>query len=430
MDKIEKNNDKEGYSYYYYIFPALTFFFQFFSKSKDMTIKYNDEQKKKGDKLFWIFLSTYLFAKGLYYFVINLFTQEENIIKYISSAFLGVFVIGYLCDKFDKKKISLSFPIFLIIGIISKLISLNLCGEIFFGISSSILGCAFESYFLEKCDEEITDEESQDAIVSNTFEKMYLCDFFTTMTVNFLILNLKVKYNQFFLGLFSIIACNILYCLVYFTYQDRKNFPSSICPKKHFIGSVKMIFERRNILFIGLAEGLLSISYYVFSKNWVKLAKEYNPKVNIGTALILILMSYSAAITSFRVLLSYYNQKALLLSKKIGIICVLGFILINFWKDYTSIINGILLYNAGIGVCYPTYSFLKHKHLPYGLRNTIINIFKLPSILFTIYYSKNTKIFGEDFVKKLMLGICCLVFLIQFFFHDEPPKEKKRREKI
>lgn len=226
---------------------GMIFVFQYYSKSKEVSTTFNEEQKKKGDKLFWLYLLALQMGKASQWCIspysFEFFDKyhnmkEETIAKFIcvsflSSTFFGTFFVGYLNDQGNKRNPCILFGVIMSISTITRLIKNNcvlLISQLCFGIASSILFSSFENWFVAQCNMHLTDKNTHDAILTNAFEKNALSDSIVAMCLNMFVSMIKNKYGFHMPFVLSFIFCICVLFFVIKLYDD--SFPNAI-PIQH-----------------------------------------------------------------------------------------------------------------------------------------------------------------------------------------------------
>lgn len=221
----------------YIILLSMIFIFQYYSKSKEISTTFHPEQKKKGDKLFWLYLIALQMGKASQWCIspysFEFFDKyhnmkEETIAKFIcvsflSSTFFGTFLIGYLNDQVNKRNPCILFGVIMGISTITRLFHNNYIlffSQLCFGVSSSILFSSFENWFITQCNTHLTDKNTHDAILTNAFEKNALSDSIVAMCLNMLVSILKNKYGFHMPFTLSFIFCISVILFVIVSYDD------------------------------------------------------------------------------------------------------------------------------------------------------------------------------------------------------------------
>jgi MFS family permease len=193
----------------HYILMGLIFFFQYFSKSREIKAGFNPAQKKKADNIFWKYIIVYQLAKAADWclgpFIYEFFEQYHGLasssiakmlaISFFSNMIFGPFLIGYINDKFDKKFPCAFFGFLFGISCLVRQYKhpfALIISQLIYGVSTSILYSSFENWFVCQIDEEISDQSVREATLSNGFEKSMIGDSITAVSISFISGLLKV----------------------------------------------------------------------------------------------------------------------------------------------------------------------------------------------------------------------------------------------
>jgi hypothetical protein len=136
---------------------------------------------------------------------------------------------------------------------------------------------------------------------------------------------------------------------------------------------------------IGLTESLLFSTLHIFIFIWTPILRDINPKVETNDVFTLFMMSLMLGGAFFRAMFIFFNNNIFVVVKLVSFFCLVshGLVVINQGYDMTLV--GFLLYEAAVGMLYPTYSKLKSEYLPSEQRGTLMNIFKIPLNLTIIF---------------------------------------------
>jgi predicted MFS family arabinose efflux permease len=211
--EIIKSSDSSKY-YPHMVLLCLIFFFQYFSKAKEIQKSLNPEQQAKASKIFWKYLIVFQLAKAADW-CLGPYTYEffegyhgltqDGIAKmlavsFIANLFFGPSLIGYLNDKCDKKFPCILYGLLMSASCLIRQIKSPyalVLSQLFFGVSSSVLYTSFENWFVAEVNNNITDDDVKQNVLSLAFEKSIIGDSFTAMGVSFITGLLKVTLSLF-----------------------------------------------------------------------------------------------------------------------------------------------------------------------------------------------------------------------------------------
>jgi hypothetical protein len=153
-----------------------------------------------------------------------------------------------------------------------------------------------------------------------------------------------------------------------------------------------LLKNKPTYILIGLTESLLFSTLHIFIFIWSPILRELNSKVETNEVFTLFMMSLMAGGAFYRVIiyltqaiLIFFNNNIFAVVKLVSFFSLLAHVLAVINKGYDITLLGFILYEAAIGMLYPTYSKLKSEYLPAEQRGTLMNIFKIPLNLTIIF---------------------------------------------
>lgn len=167
---------------------SLIFTFKYFSKTKEQSQNMDKDKLNQANKFYYKYLLCFQLAKAADWclgpFMYEFF-QDYHLLKtevlaklvalsFLSSLFMGPFVVGYLNDKSNKKLPCIVFGVALafscLIRQIKNPVSLIL-GQISYGLCSPLLYTSFENWFISETKKKVDDKVVRETIIANAFEK-------------------------------------------------------------------------------------------------------------------------------------------------------------------------------------------------------------------------------------------------------------------
>lgn len=443
----------------YIILLSFIFLFQFISKSKDVSTPSTPEQKSKSNKLFWKFLIVIQIAKTVqwcitpyhfeffsdYHSLSNASIAKYMSLSFMSSSLFGTLISGYLNDRENKTISCICFALSMIITNITRLIknpvSLAI-SQITFGFSSSLLYSSFENWFVNKCNNDIEDKAVRDGLLTNSFEKNAICDPLTAMFVNFTVSNLKKKYGIVFPFYISILVSILVIVLLLTFYWEnttpspsQSKDPQAVKPIKNPFSNIgvtlKYLYSHPSLIFVGITETLIYSTLHIFGLVWNPTLKELNPRMDTGKTFFLLMMGFMAGSTSFRILYSYFSCNAGSVAKTSNFFVLIGLILCILRVDYTNVLYGLLCFEAGIGMFYPSYGKIKAELLPKEHRGTMMVLFKMPfNVLVACLFWGLDKYIDMSQMRIIAASFALISFILQLAsFSTKAKVEEKEKKK-
>jgi hypothetical protein len=184
---IEKKELNVKYSLHM-ILLSLIFTFKYFSKSKEHSQKIDKDKLSQANKIYYKYIICFQLAKAadwclgpfMYEFFQSYhFLQTEMLAKlvalsFLSSLFMGPFVVGYLNDKSDKKFPCIVFGVALAFSCLIRQIKnpvALILGQVSYGLCSPLLYTSFENWFIGETNRTVEDKVVRETVITNAFEK-------------------------------------------------------------------------------------------------------------------------------------------------------------------------------------------------------------------------------------------------------------------
>ena len=446
------NTSKNENSMLYFVLLGFIFFFQYFSKSKEVLTKFDPVQKKIGDKLFWKFLIVLQLGKcaqwALSPYHFEFFESYHHYshstiaklmaLSFLSSSFIGTVIAGYINDNKKKSRACGLYGVTMILSALLRIIKNDICiaiSQIVFGLSSSMLYSSFENWFVTQCNRDISDKETRDAVMTNSFEKNAIADAVSAMATNFLVSRIKKIYgitSPIFVSTFIAFIVIILVSILYTDSNDDTKSSSTPSKKNslfsNILSTTSYISSHPIIFLIGLTESLIFSSLHIFGFVWTPTLKELNPSMDNGKVFTMMMMGLMAGGTSFRVLYSYYSGNAMNIARTLGLFASIGLLLSIIRVDFNNVVYGFLCYEAAIGMFYPCYSKIKAELLPKEHRGTMMILFKMPfNVMVAALFFGMKNWFDIKEMRVIAFAFVLIAFTIQLVaFKGEKKEEKKK----
>jgi MFS family permease len=310
---------------------CIIFIFQYFSKSKEVSVNLNPDQKKIGDRIFWKYMIVFQLAKSadwclgpyLYEFFEKYHgmsvesTAQMIAISFLSNLLLGPLLVGFLNDKSNKKFPCLLYGVLLSTSCLVRQIknpAALITSQIAFGMSSSVLYTSFENWFVTEINLKVSDKNVKDLTLSAAFEKSMIGDSITAVAVSVITGNLKKIYGiqaPYFFSVFLSSICFIISCLLITTFNNSKIDDKKVENNQSSNGLVGVFKNIKTsliackndpfIILIGLTESMLFAVLHIFIFSWTPTLKELKKDVDTGEVFTLFMISLMVGGSSFRV---------------------------------------------------------------------------------------------------------------------------------
>jgi len=167
---------------------SLIFTFKFFSKAKEQSQNMDNVKLAHANKIYYKYLICFQLAKAADWclgpFMYEFFQSYHSLktemfaklvaLSFLSSLFMGPFLVGYLNDKSDKKLPCIVFGVSLAFSCLIRQIQnpgMLVLGQISYGLCSPLLYTSFENWFIGEVNRKVEDKVIKETVISNAFEK-------------------------------------------------------------------------------------------------------------------------------------------------------------------------------------------------------------------------------------------------------------------
>jgi len=363
------------------------------------------------------------------------------VVGFASSVLFGT-CTGPLADIWGRKKMAISFSVIYTFCCLTKL-SPNywwlFTGRIFGGIATSMLFSTFESWYVYEHSERhgFPSEWIGCTFSVTTFWNgilAILAGIISNVTAESLAFG---PVAPFVVALAPLIVCGLMVVNTWQeNYGDRQSNFGGSCME-----GLKIIFSDPQVLLLGCCQSLLESCMYIFVFLWT-------PVLDTGsTPLGMVFSCFMVCIMVGSAMFSILNNKgwteASILRLVLAMMSVsMGVCCITAAPDASPIMTlvsflAFLLLEIGIGMYFPSISYLRSQVIPESHRANVMNWFRVPmnvitcSALLCLHVESISKdkrlVFGACFVLCALGSVASLKF--QQIFKDENASKKQENEK-
>lgn len=316
------------------------------------------------------------------------------VVGFASSTTFGI-VVGYLADKFGRKKLCVSYSILYSLSCLFKIHSnfgLLFIGRILGGISTSILFSSFESWYIGQ---HVTKYDLEKDWINLTLSKSTFYNGLLAIVAGFVSSIFVDEFNMGPLAPF-LLAVPILVAAGYFCaiFWDENPVICNSTKNQKYESSLKIIFNSQNriLLYLGIVQSLYESVMYVFVFLWTPVLDPIQPSHGIvfSSFMICIMLGsylYTILHSRFHIPCENLLNIAIFISFCSISMCTFGsYIQIDESKQifgtYLCLL-AFLFYEIAIGIYYPAIGYLRGIVIPESHRASVINWFRVPMNLMT-----------------------------------------------
>jgi len=348
------------------------------------------------------------------------FQEAEIAILYIagfaSSVVFGT-CTGPLADIFGRRKVAISFAVIYTFCCLTKL-STNFnwlfIGRIFGGIATSMLFSTFESWYVY----EHTERHGFPA------EWIGLTFSITTFWNGLIAIIAGIISNvgaetlgfgpvaPFVVALAPLVVCGVLIVHGWNeNYGSRHNDFGSSCME-----GARIIFSNQVILLLGIIQSLLESCMYIFVFLWTPVLDNGSTPLGMVFSCFMVCIMVGSSIFTILTSKGYTEQHILklclyLIAGAMAVCCVTAGPEKNPLYTGLSFVAFLVL-EVGIGMYFPTISFLRSQVIPESHRANVMNWFRVPMNCVTCgaLLCLRVKSISDD--KRVVFAFCLLLSLI------------------
>ncbi|OQV14868.1 putative Molybdate-anion transporter [Hypsibius exemplaris] len=298
-----------------------------------------------------------------------------------SSLALGTVVASY-GDKIGRKKICLLYGILYGASCLTKHSSdywILFVGRILAGIATSILLTSFEAWLVSEAHNKKGLEENYLTTVLTQAQQINGVAAILAGGIAQVAASHFGFVAPFDLAIFFLIATTVI---VGKTWSEPPS--SQTTDTSFFQNGWRVLFEDRDVLLLGLIQGLFEGSMYIFILEWTPMLSQKDnptdPTPNIPHGYIFsgFMTSVFVGSSIFGLLTKKIASLETILLSVIAISAASFFVVIffppNFWRNF----GALLVFEACIGIFWPCIGSLRARMLPDGCRSTLMNFFRIP----------------------------------------------------
>lgn len=308
------------------------------------------------------------------------FTREDNGMLFIagfgSSLIFGTWA-GPMADKYGRKLNCMMYGVTYALSCATKHFNnfqILMVGRLLGGIATSILWSAFESWMVS---EHLT--KFDPSWIGGTFSMMITLNGLVAIGSGFLA-QWSVDIVGHPVAPFDLSAIFLVVgtVVIYFTWSENHGDTKNNMWEQMQEG-VKLIREKRTVLFVGLSQSLFEGAMYTFVFMWTPaLAGEGSSRKSVPHGLIFssFMIASSLGGTIFGFLESKMSLPAMMRSVFLGAAGMMAVPMMTSESSY--IMLSFLGFEIMVGMFWPCIGTLRAQHIPEETRATITNLFRVP----------------------------------------------------
>lgn len=323
-----------------------------------------------------------------------------------SSMIFGTF-IGSLSDKFGRKMMCILYAILYGLSCATKHSSqfeVLLLGRLLGGVATSILFSSFEAWMVS---EHFKRGYSEDWLGYTFYLQVFgnsVVAIVSGLVAGFVKETFQTMTAPFDTAILLLAAGGII---VFFTWTENYG-NSSVDLKESFIAGFNTLRKDMKVAALGVGQGMFESAMYIFVFMWTPTLDKTIPNLNHG----LVFANYMVAVMIGSSLFSliggkYLKREVLLLY--VFLAASLAFIVpILFPNSGMLVFISFLVFEACVGLFWPSIGTLKGTYIPENVRSTVMNYFRVPTNLFVVLALNKV----SEMRREVVFGICVIMLLV------------------
>jgi len=348
------------------------------------------------------------------------FQEAEIAVLYLagfaSSVVFGT-CTGPLADIFGRKKVAVSFAVIYTFCCLTKLSSnftTLFVGRIFGGIATSMLFSTFESWYVYEHSER---HGFPAEWIGLTFS---ITTFWNGLIAIFagIISNVGAEtlgfgpVAPFVVALVPLVLCGVIILSGWNeNYGSRHNDFSSSCME-----GARIIFNSQSIFLLGTIQSLLESCMYIFVFLWTPVLDNGSTPLGMVFSCFMVCIMVGSNVFTLLTTRGFSEQYILklclyLIAGSMGVCCLTA------GPEKNSLLTGVsfisfLVLEVGIGMYFPSISFLRSQVIPESHRANVMNWFRVPMNCMTCgaLLCLRVKAISDD--KRVVFAFCLLLSVL------------------
>lgn len=282
-----------------------------------------------------------------------------------------------------------------------------LIGRVLSGIATSILFSAFESWMVA----EHFKNEFNDEWLGHTF---YLQVFGNGIVaiVSGLLSSFVVSHFGTMTAPFDVAIVFLVVGAVFIHQSWSENYGNSqVDWRQTFISGYHAIRSDRKVLFLGLSQSMFEGAMYIFVFMWTPALDHYFKSYSHGMVFSCFMVAVMIGSTLFNILSKRMELENLVLY--VFVAAGLCLTVAAFVSHGAVILMAFLLFEACVGMFWPSISTLKGAYIPEEVRSTVMNYFRIPTNMVVLLTLNNVQKMHYSIVFSICVGLILVAMIAQ-----------------
>ena len=348
-----------------------------------------------------------------------------------SSMIVGTFV-GGLADKLGRKNMCILYSLCYIAACLTKLVPeywTLMLGRFLSGVSTSLLFSVFESWMVCEHHKQGFDVN----LLGDTFAYQTFGNGLVAVGAGLVANSAADSYGYVAPFVVAIVPLTAVACLVMFSWNEnygnqQLNMLSSL--QKGF----ELVSSDSRIAALGMAQSCYEGAMYTFVFMWTPALKtpeeslaeetpgsqalEESTAQYLGLIFAVFMVCVMVGSSAFK-LLAAKRENLYRIPLYLHFIATVSMACITlFLSNKTIVYLMFLVFEATVGVFYPSYGMIKSEKIPEDIRSAVMNIFRIPLNIFVVLLLLKVKYLSSEAVFSVCTAAHAISFVCYWYFYS------------
>ena len=354
---------------------------------------------------------------------------ELFVCGFASSMIVGTFV-GGLADKLGRKVMCIMYSVCYIVACFTKMVPeywTLMLGRFLSGISTSLLFSVFESWMV--C--EHFKQGFDASLLGDTFAYATFGNGLVAVIAGLIANTAADSYGYVAPFVVAIVPLTAVAGAVFFTWPEnygnqQLNFSASL--QKGF----KLILSDSRIAALGMGQSCFEGAMYTFVFMWTPALKSveeaaaeasgHESKQSTSQYLGLIFAVFMVCVMVGSSIFKIFSVRKEVLYRIPLVMHAVSFLAMGttamFIDNKPLVYAMFLVFEATVGVFYPSYGVIKSEKIPEDIRSAVMNIFRIPLNAFVVLLLLKIKYLSPRIVFSVCTGAHATAFVCYYYFYS------------
>ena len=356
---------------------------------------------------------------------------ELFVCGFASSMIVGT-MVGGLADKLGRKVMCIMYSVCYIAACFTKMVPeywTLMLGRFLSGVSTSLLFSVFESWMV--C--EHYKQGFDGALLGDTFAYATFGNGLVAVVAGLVANSAAETYGYVAPFVVAIMPLLVVALVIFFTWSENYGSQqTNVSMTSSLSKGFKLIISDSRIAALGMGQSCFEGAMYTFVFMWTPALKTIEESVAEGEGKVLpqstaqylglifaVFMVCVMVGSSFFKLFSGTKENLYKIPLVMHAVAFLSMGITALFIDNKPVVYMMfLIFEATVGVFYPSYGVIKSEKIPEEIRSSVMNIFRIPLNAFVVVLLLKIKYLSPQMVFTVCTGSHAMAFLCYFYFYS------------